>query len=86
MFDNLFMLLNENGSTNTLAGSHYVDLEKKRKLISFKYAYQGRKVMGTFRQTKPEINILFAVCQVLNLFVFNIIQLFCNCKMWFFKA
>ena len=71
MFDNLFMLSNENGNTNTLAGSYYVDLIKKntnKKPISFKFADQGRKVMGTFRclQTKPEINILFAVCRVLN--------------------
>ena len=59
MFDNLFMLLEENGSTN---------------ILTVKFAYQGRNVMGTFRcrQTKPEINILFAVCRVLNSFdVFN---------------
>ena len=31
MFDDLFMLSNENGSTNTLAGSYYVDLKKKKK-------------------------------------------------------
>ena len=29
MFDNLFILWNENRSTNTLAGSYYVDLKKK---------------------------------------------------------
>ena len=31
VFDNLLMLSNENGSTNTLAGSYYVDLKKEKK-------------------------------------------------------
>ena len=69
MFDNLFNLSNENGSINTSAGSYYVDLKKKeKKTISFKSAFQGRKVMGECpcRQTEPEINMLFAVCWVLS--------------------
>ena len=70
------MLSNKNGNTNTLARFYYVDLKKKRrKPISFKFAYQGRKVMGTFccSQTKPEIKHFVCSCQVLNvadLFVF----------------
>ena len=49
LFDNLIMLSNGNGSTNTLAGSMSIWKKKKRRRrnpISFKYVYQGRKSDG----------------------------------------
>ena len=75
--DNLFMLSNQNKSTNTLAGSYYVDLKNGRKPISFKYAYHGKKSWVRFDAVKPNQKYTFCLqyvrfsISVADLFVFG---------------